>query len=198
MTTHFRFLPLALAGLVLAGAASTARAHCDTLDGPVAAAALLALEKGDVAPVLKWVSAESDSEVRAAFQKSLAARSQGGSAREVADRYFVETVVRINRAGEGEPYTGLKPAGLDPGPAIAATERAIESGSTDALVRLVSDRSAAGIRQRFDRVLALRPHADESVEAGRAYVAAYVEFLHSVEGLYEGAGPVAGHTHGHE
>jgi hypothetical protein len=175
-----------------------AAAHCDTLDGPVAAAALLALEKGDVSPVLRWVSADSEPELRAAFQKSLAARAQGGAARELADRYFLETVVRIHRAGEGEAYTGLKPAGLDPGPAIAATERALESGSVDAVVKLVADRSAAGIRARFDQVLAARPRADESVEAGRAYVAAYVEFLHYVERLYEGAGSVAGHTHGHE
>ena len=65
-------------------------------------------------------------------------------------------------------------------------------------MKLVSDRAAAGIRQRYDRVLALRPHADESVEAGRTYVAAYVDFLHYVERLYEGAGSVAGHTHSHE
>lgn len=176
-----------------------ASAHCDSLDGPVAAAARLALEKGDVSPVLKWVPADSEPEIRAAFQKSLVVRSQGGAARELADRYFLETVVRLHRAGEGEGFTGLKAAGLDPGPAIAATERALESGSADALVKLVADRSAAGIRSRFDRVLAARRHADESVEAGREYVASYVDFIHYVERLYEGAGAEAGHAHaGHE
>ena len=32
-----------------------ARAHCDTLDGPVVTTAKAALEKGDVTPLLKWV-----------------------------------------------------------------------------------------------------------------------------------------------
>jgi Family of unknown function (DUF6448) len=47
--------------------------------------------------------------------------------REVADRYFFETVVRVHRAAEGASFTGLKPAGLDVGPIIPVAERAIES-----------------------------------------------------------------------
>jgi tetratricopeptide (TPR) repeat protein len=37
-------------------------------------------------------------------------------------------VVRIHRAGEGAPYTGLKPAGLSEGPIIPIAEKAIEIG----------------------------------------------------------------------
>ena len=32
-----------------------ASAHCDTMDGPVVAAARAALQAGDVTPVLKWI-----------------------------------------------------------------------------------------------------------------------------------------------
>ena len=58
---------------------------------------------------------------------SLALRRQrmapSAEARELADRYFFETLVRIHRAGEGAPYTGLKPAGRDLGPAVPAAVR---------------------------------------------------------------------------
>jgi len=37
-------------------------AHCDTLDGPVVGDARLALEKGDVTGLLKWVRKERERE----------------------------------------------------------------------------------------------------------------------------------------
>ena len=42
------------------------------------------------------------------------------AAKTLADRYFMETAVRLHRLGEKAPYTGLKPAGTDFGPAIGA------------------------------------------------------------------------------
>ena len=59
---------------------------------------------------------EGEPEVREAFEAVSTAWEQGPAARAVADQHFYETVVRIHRAGEGAPYTGLKPAGLDVGP----------------------------------------------------------------------------------
>ena len=190
---YLRLVPLL--SLLLALAPTTALSHCDTLDGPVAAAALKALEKGDVSPVLMWIQADSEEEVRSAFQNALAVRSQSAAARELADRFFVETVVRVHRAGEGVGFTGLKPAGVEIEPGIAAADAALSSGSVEALVRLVDERSGTGIRRRFARVLAAQKQAPESVEAGRAYVAAYVDFIHYVERLYEAAEHPAGHAH---
>jgi hypothetical protein len=46
-------------------------AHCDTLDDPVVSTAKAALEKGDVAPVLKWVKKANETEIRALFKKTL-------------------------------------------------------------------------------------------------------------------------------
>lgn len=93
-------------------------AHCDGMDGPVVIAAQKALAKQDVNLVLIWVQKEDEQELRDVFDQTLRIRELSAEARELADRYFFETLVRIHRAGEGAPYTGLKPAGRDLGPAI--------------------------------------------------------------------------------
>jgi hypothetical protein len=161
-------------------------AHCDTLAGPVVITAKAALEKGDVTPVLKWVKKENEKEIREAFAKTLAVRKQGKEAKELADMYFFETLVRIHRAGEGAPYTGLKPAEAIE-PIIAESDKALESGSVDDLVKNVTDIVAKGIRDKFAYAKETKKHADESVEAGREYVEAYVMFTHYVERLYNDA-----------
>ena len=162
---------------------SIAIAHCDTLDGPVVATAKAALENGDLTPVLKWVKKGDEQDIRELFQKTLRVRKQGKEAKELADMYFFETLVRIHRAGEGAPYTGLKPAGTVE-PSIAAADKALENGSVDNLVKMVSDAAAIGIRKRFEHAKETKKHADESIEAGRKFVEAYVEFTHYVERLY--------------
>lgn len=122
-----------------------ATAHCDTLEGPVVKTARSALDKGDITPVLKWVKKENEGEIKEAFKKTLAVRKQGNEARELADMYFFETLVRVHRAGEGAPYTGLKP-GYAVEPIIVETDLALESGSADKLVKHVNDAVAKGIR----------------------------------------------------
>ncbi len=162
-------------------------AHCDTLAGPVVTDAKKALEKGDVTPVLKWVKKEHEGEIKEAFEKTLAVRKQGKKARELADMYFFETLVRLHRAGEGAPYAGLKPA-EEIEPIIVETDKALESGSVENLVKRVTDGVAKGIRERFTHARETRKHADENVAAGREFVKAYVEFTHYVERLYLDAG----------
>jgi hypothetical protein len=157
-------------------------AHCDTLDGPVVAAARKALTSGDVTPVLKWVADDDEQMIRSAFQKTLEVRQLGTQARDLADMYFFETLVRIHRAGEGAPYTGLK-LGPNIDPAVALADKALESGSVDKLVGVLTDATSKGIGERFRRALETRKHADESVTAGREFVEAYVIFTHYVEGL---------------
>lgn len=185
---------LAVAG-ILSAASRPARGHCDTMDGPVVTDAKQALEKGDPTPVLKWVKKEREAEIREAFRKTLTVRTKGPEARELADMYFFETLVRIHRAGEGAPYTGLKPAGTELDPGVAAADRSLESGSADQLVKMITDLVAAGVRDRFKRVLAAREHAAHTVEAGREFVAAYVEFTHYAERLYGAAKGSAAHDH---
>jgi hypothetical protein len=158
-------------------------AHCDTLDGPVVVTARQALEKGDITPVLKWVRKEDEKEIRAQFDKTLEVRKQGKEAKELADMYFFESLVRIHRAGEGAPYTGLKAAGTVE-PSVAAADKALESGSADDLVKLVTEAAAKGIRERFAHAAETKKHADHGVEYGRKFVAAYVELTHYVERLH--------------
>lgn len=158
-------------------------AHCDTLDGPVVETARKALAAGDVTPLLKWVAADDEQMIRSAFQKTLEVRKLGDQARDLAEMYFFETLVRIHRAGEGAPYTGLKP-GTAVDPAVALADKALESGSVDKLVNVLTDATAKGIRERFQRTLEAKKHADESVAAGREFVEAYVIFTHYVEGLH--------------
>lgn len=159
-----------------------AGAHCDTLEGPVVTAAKAALEKGDITPILKWVKKENEEEIKEAFKKTLIVRKQSKEAKELADMYFFETLVRIHRAGEGAPYTGLKFE--KPEPIIIEADKALESGSGDKLIKSVTDAVANGIKERFARTRETKKHADESVEAGRKFVEAYVEFTHYVERLY--------------
>ena len=90
------------------------------------AAGKAALAKGEVTPVLMWVEKHNEGEIRAAFAKTLAVRAKGPEARDLADMYFFETLVRVHRQSEGEFYTGLKPAEVDPGAAVAAADKALE------------------------------------------------------------------------
>lgn len=163
-------------------ASRSARAHCDTMSGPVVNTARMALERGDVTPVLKWVRKKDEDEIKEQFQKTLAARKQGKEAKELADRYFFEALVRIHRAGEGAPYTGLKSEPMEP--IIQAADKALDMGSADQMVKHVTEAMAAGIRERFNRVKETKKHADENVEKGREFVEAYVIFAHYVERIY--------------
>jgi hypothetical protein len=169
------------------GTAGGALAHCDTLDGPVVTLARKALEKGDVTIVLPWVAKEKEGEIRKAFDLAAAVRGKGKNERELADMYFFETLVRVHREGEGAPYTGLKPAGLDLGPAIPGADKALETGDPKPLLDLVNAKVHEGIHKYYTEAKERKAHAGESVEAGRAYVQAYVPYLHFVERLYESA-----------
>ena len=145
-----------IAGLALSAAlgwSSPALAHCDTLDGPVVAAARTALETGNVKPVLVWVQESDEADIRRAFDRARAVRMAGGDSKELADSYFFETLVRIHRAGEGAAYTGLKPSGQIEA-AVAAADKAIETGELQPLARLVRGRIENGLHSHFDSVLA--------------------------------------------
>ena len=174
------------ASLLFAIAIPRLAAHCDSMNGPVIATARAALEKGDVTPVLKWVPAANEAEIRDAFAKTLAARTASPAARDVADRWFFETLVRVHRGAEGEPFTGLKGADYVPEEGIELADTAVESGSVDDVRQQLLSHLSAGINKRFAAVVEAKKHANESVEEGRHYVHAYVEFIHYVEQLYSG------------
>lgn len=180
--------------------------HCDSLDGPIVRAARRALEAGNVDIVLPFVPEAGEAEVIHEFDAVLKAREEGPASREVADRHFFETVVRVHRAGEGAPYTGLKPAGLDVGPVIPVAERAIESGAPGELLDVLSQTIRHELAGRFAHVMRLKEHQARSVAEARTYVSAMLGLQVWAHGLYltataaphgERHGAEAAHPHGH-
>jgi hypothetical protein len=197
--------------IVLLGAAlaalqpAMAFGHCDALDGPVVKAARVALDSRDVSKVLPWVTPEREAEVRDAFERALKVRDLGRDAHMLADTWFFETLVRLHRAGEGAPFDGLQPAGRIE-PLVATVDQTLEVGAVDHLLASVTSHVTGGVRERFERAREAKAHAEENVEAGRRFVATYVEYLHYVEGIHRAAmgaradhaaeaGATAGHAH---
>lgn len=185
-------LSVALGLSILLSCPTYSAAHCDTLDGPVVSEAKVALDTGNVTPVLKWVKKDDEQEIKTTFQKVLAARKASPQAREIADRYFFETLVRIHRAGEGAPYTGLQ-AG-PPEPIIAEADKSLQTGSVDAIIKHMNAAVTAGIKKRFTETMERKKHAADSVDAGRNFVASYVDFTHYVERLHNDVASAGGHA----
>lgn len=194
--TTIKFLKAsALAAGLLLSVQGAAEAHCDSLDGPVARAAQAALETGNANLALPYAPASAEDEIRARFAEAIKVRALGPEARALADRAFIETTVRLHRAGEGAPYTGLKPTGTDFGPAIPLAEKAVETGNMDEIRALLGSEMEHGLEARFAHVLhaANAPDAPQTpaqVAAARERVSAELGFVTYVEGLrqaFEGA-----------
>lgn len=146
--------------------------HCDSLDGPVVTAARHALDHDDVDLVLPYVPAEAEAEVKNAYDRTTRARPQGAEAREIADLWFYETVVRLHRAGEGAPYSGLKPAGLEVGPVIPIAERAIRDEDPTPLIEALTEIVRDETLRRFHDMTERKQHATHDVATARRYVTA--------------------------
>jgi hypothetical protein len=88
------------------------------------------LETGNLNLVLPYAPASAEAELKATFAEARKVRTLGPDARKLADRSFLETTIRLHRAGEGATFTGIKLAGINYGPMIPAAERAIETGDS--------------------------------------------------------------------
>lgn len=181
-----RLLSQFIGALVILLGTLTVWAHCDTMNGPVVRAAQKALQSRNVNHVLIWVKPEHDAEVLRAFNKTLKVRTLGKDARELADMYFFETVVRVHRTGEGEPYTGIKPVDTKIDAGIEAADEAIRSGNAGPLLAKFAEPQRGEIAAGFQQVVKLKGFKVHDVAAGRAYVRSYVSFIHRVEHLLGG------------
>ena len=161
-------------------------AHCDTMDGPVVGDARKALEKNNVNYVLKWVLPENEKEINQAFSLVKKVRPLSREAKELSEKYFFETVVRLHRSGEGIPYSGIKPSGIPVDKRILAADRSIELGNLNPLEKLVPKEDLPELNKRFKKVMAKRNFDISDVKAGREYVEAYVQFFHFAEGQEKG------------
>jgi hypothetical protein len=173
--------------------AGSALAHCDTTGGPVIHEAKAALEKGDVTPILKWVKQENEAEIKTAFAKAVVVRAKGPEAKALADQYFLETLVRLHRAGEGAPYSGIKDQPVEP--IVAMADKALAEGSVEDMTKEINGHIAAAIKQKFNRAVEAQKDKDKSVEAGREFVEAYVTYMHYIEGIHTAIMSTGGHQH---
>jgi hypothetical protein len=160
----------------------SAFAHCDSTNGPVIPEAKAALEKGDVTPILKWIKKENEAEIKAAFAKAVAVRAKGPEAKELADQYFLETLVRLHHVGEGASYSGIKDEPVEP--IVAMADQALAEGSAEEMIKKVSGHMAEAMWEKFKKVVEAKKNKDESVAAGRKFVEAYVTYMHYVEGIH--------------
>lgn len=173
---------------------STVFAHCDTESGPTAVDARKALETGNFNIAAIWVGEEQTQELRDSFDQSLAVYKMGGEAKELAERYFMTTAVRLHRQAEGMSFTGLKPAQPLP-PVIAKAEKTLETGNLQPITELLATEMQKETQKWFQKALDAKNSYDgDNVEAGREWVDAYVKYVIFVNGLYKTiqAGPAHG------
>lgn len=170
--------------------------HCDTMGGPVIKAAQKSLDSGNINYVLIWIKKEYETELKQVFNKAIALRELSQEAKEIADMYFFETVVRLHRMGEGAPYTGIK-IGEEIGPIILAADKAIEQGSIKDLLKVLNKAIQESVSYHFKELLSLKRFKENDVEAGRKYVEAYVYFTHLVEKIYQATKGLEAHEPTH-
>jgi hypothetical protein len=173
---------------------NTAFAHCDTESGPTAVDARKALETGNFNIAAIWIGEEQTQELRDSFEQSLAVYKMGGKAKELAERYFMSTTVRLHREAEGMTFTGLKPAQPLP-PVIAKAEKTLDTGNLQPITDLLATEMQKETKKWFQKALdAKKNYTGDNVEAGREWVDAYVKYVIFVNGLYKTiqAGPAHG------
>ena len=183
LTTVFLSALLLFAVLVLFP--RRASAHCDTEDGPAVVDGRKALQTGNANHALKWILPDAEAELRSIFDKAVKVRALSPDAAEVADRYFLENLVRIHRAGEGASYDGIKPTGTMLAPEVVAADEAMATGNLKSLLALMPADKHHELQHRFDKARSLQQFEVNDLAAGRAYVAAYVSFYKYAEGEEE-------------
>ncbi|HEX9026553.1 MAG TPA: DUF6448 family protein [Clostridium sp.] len=188
---------------ILVAVPTMASAHCDTMDGPTVADGKKAIESNNVNYVLKWVTPENEKEISEIFDLSMKVKDLSPEAKELSENYFFENLVRIHRAGEGVPFTGVKPSGTAIDEKVLAADKSIAVGNLSPLENLVEEDKMPELKERFEKVMDLKDYDVNDVEAGREYIEAYVSYFHFAEGEEEeGHDAEAGHggevSHGTE
>lgn len=168
----------------------SAHAHCDTADGPAVTDGRRALETGNINLALKWIQSDAEAELAEVFDKARAVRKLGPQAAEVADRLFLETLVRLHRMGEGVGFTGIQPSGTTVDPIVVAADRALDMGEDRELMALAPAERRDELHRRFIVALGKKAFEVDDVPAARDFVAAYVSFFKFAEG--------EDHEHGHQ
>lgn len=201
---HKRWYQVGLAVLLVGivsvgffGITTPTQAHCDSEKGPVATAAHQALESGNVKLILPYVKPDAEAELTAAFKTTLSVRKAGGTTRDLADRYFIETAVRLHRAGEGAAYTGVTDEATPQ--SILVADKAMANGSTADVVKMIEQATRKGVDEKYAAVVKARAEAARlnTVDAHRERVEAELTFEKYVYELYTAASAVQPLAEGH-
>lgn len=163
-------------------ASISAFAHCDSYDGPVIKDALKALDQNNVNLVLKWIEPQQEKEIISMFNKTYQLKSGDKEVYAIVEKHFLENLVRLHRETEGASYTGLKPVGSMT-PLVEMADNSIAEKNVDKVITTVTNHLEHVLRERYDKVAKLSKTKDKSVEQGREYVEAYVQYTHTLEAL---------------
>lgn len=161
---------------------SVSFAHCDTMEGPLVLDAKKAINQNNVNIILKWVPEANETEIKDAFNQMMKVRVISADAKDLAEKYFFDTLVRIHRAGEGVAFTGVKPAGTPIDEKVKAADKSIEAGNLSPLKGKISKNDMPGLTERFEKVMSLKNFNVNNIKAGREYIEAYVQFFKFAEG----------------
>jgi hypothetical protein len=161
-----------------------ASAHCDSFDGPALLDAAKALETNNVELIKKWIRVEDEAAVVPLFHKTYSLKDGDPMVYEIVRTHFYETFVRLHREMEGAPFTGLKAAGTTAHITVMS-DNALESGDFKALLTALNRHINGQLMEKYEKVSALYPVKDRSVEEGRAYVSAYIDYTHAVEAVHD-------------
>lgn len=157
-------------------------AHCDSYDGPVIKDALKALDQNNVQLVLKWIEPQQEKEIISLFDKTYSLKNGDQEVYSIVEKHFLENLVRLHRETEGEPYTGLKPAGSMT-PLVAMADNSIAKDNVDEVINTVTTHLEQVLRERYAKVAKLSKVKDNSVKEGKDYVHTYVQYTHTLEAL---------------
>lgn len=169
-------------------------AHCDSFDGPALKDASKALETNNVDLILKWINSDMENEVVSLFHKTYSLRKGDKEVYEIVKKHFYETFVRLHREMEGAPYTGLKPEG-SVAPITKMSDKALETGDFESLLKALNNHINGVLQEKYDNAETLYKVKDNSVEEGRAYVEAYIDYTHSIEAVHDILLGNVGHSH---
>lgn len=172
---------VAAVGIMLIAPLS-ASAHCDTMDGPTVKDGRRAMETNNINYAMKWVQPKYEKEISQVFELSMKVKDLNSDAKELAEKYFFENLVMMHRAGENAPFTGLKAAGTPIGEKLLAADRSIEVGNLSPLKNMIEKEKMPELKERFEKVMALKNFDVNNLEAGREYIEAYVKFFKFAEG----------------
>lgn len=159
-------------------------AHCDSFDGSTIKDAIEALETNNVNLVLKWISPDQEAEVVPLFYKTYALKSSDKEVYNIVERHFLETLVRLHRETEGAAFTGLKAAGTTSA-IVNLSDTALKDKDIDTLLAMLNNHIGSVLREKYNKVAALDNTKNDSPQKGREYVAAYVDYTHSVEAVHD-------------